>query len=412
MGEAEAKLTDEENTLWVVTELYYPELTSTGYYLTTIAESLAKNRKVKVLTGQPTYSARGQRAPKREVRNGVEIFRAWGTTLDKNLLPFRLINMVTFAMSILFRAVFLFKPKDQVLVVTNPQSLPVTTAFAALLRGSSYTLLVHDSYPEILIAVGGLRPGSVVVETINFINRWVYKHAARIIVMGRDMNELFLKKTSGLDIPILTIPNWAELEAITPVDRDKSELLRDLEIDDKLVFMFAGNLGHPIDIRTIADAAESLTENTSIHFVFIGSGAKRKWLEDRVRERALTNVTILDERPRNEQQEFLNACDVGIVSLVRGMRGAAMPSKTYNIMAAGKPILALAEPGSEIARMIDEERMGWHVVPGDPAALCSVVQQIYDHREDLPELGERARAAAVSKYSLETAIDSYRRALE
>jgi glycosyltransferase involved in cell wall biosynthesis len=408
----EGRKVTSDNTLWVVSELYYPELTSTGYYLTTIAESLAKDRKVKVLAGQPTYSARGQQAPKHELRNGVEIIRAWGTTLDKNVLPFRLLNMITLATSIFFKALFQFRLRDQVLVVTNPQSLPVTAALAALLRGASYNLLVHDTYPETLVAVGALRPNSFIVTTIDFINRWVYKHAARIIVMGRDMNDLFLQKTDGLDVPIVTIPNWAELDSVYPAAREKSKLLNDLGLSEKLVFMFAGNLGHPIDVETLVDAAERLVDIPTIHFIFIGSGAKRKWLEYRVRHQALRNVTILDERPRSEQREFLNACDVGLVALIPGMKGAAMPSKTYNIMAAGKPILALTESGSELARMIDEEDMGWWVSPGDPDALCALVKYISDNREDLPRRGKKARSAAMAKYSLPTAMEAYRRALE
>ena len=83
------------NRLWILTEVYYPEEISTGYYLTSIAEGLAAGRTVKVITGQPKHMSRGQRAATRETRNGVEIFRSWGTTLDKNVLPFRLINMMT-----------------------------------------------------------------------------------------------------------------------------------------------------------------------------------------------------------------------------------------------------------------------------------------------------------------------------
>src|SRR6187551_2601474 len=94
----------KNDRLWVVSELYYPEETSTGYYLTRIAEGLAEHRDVKVLCGQPTYSARGTVAPRHEIHKGVEIFRASGTTLDKNVIPFRLLNMVTLGMSIFLKA--------------------------------------------------------------------------------------------------------------------------------------------------------------------------------------------------------------------------------------------------------------------------------------------------------------------
>ncbi len=402
---------DHNNTLWVLTEVYYPEEISTGYYLTSIAEGLAKYRNVKVLTGQPKHMARGKRAPKREIRHRVEIIRAWGTTLDKNILVFRLINMLTIGISIFFKSLKLFHKGDHVLVVTAPPTLPVTTTLAALIRGASFTILVQDSYPEILVAVGATKPDSLFVKFVNFINQWVYKYASKIIVMGRDMNELFVRKTAGLDLPVVTIPNWAELESIYPTPREENALLIKLGIADKFVFMYAGNIGHPTDIETIIDCAEKLLNREEFHFVFIGAGVKKAWLETQARERSLKNVTILNYRPRSEQIVFLNACDIGLVALIKGMRGTAMPSRTYNIMAAGKPILALTEKGSELARVIDEEGIGWHIAPGDSDKLFNVILEIYDNREDLADMGNRSRHAAIEKYSTTTAVESYRKAL-
>lgn len=409
---AEAASVQHENTLWVLTEVYYPEEISTGYYLTSIAEGIAVGRTVKVITGQPKHMSRGQRAPKHEIRNGVEIFRSWGTTLDKNVFIFRLINMLTIGISIFFKSLTRFKRCDQVLVVTAPPSLPVTTTLATLLKGASLTLLVQDSYPEILIAVGAAKPDSAFVSVVNFVNRWVYKYAAKIIVMGRDMNELFAKKTAGLDVPIVTIPNWADLESIHPTPRNDNALLKELGIDDKFVFMYAGNIGHPTDIETIVECAEKLLKSDIYHFVFIGAGVKKKWLENAVRERELTNVTVLDYRPRSEQIVFLNACDVGLVALIKGMWGTAMPSRTYNIMAAGRPVLALTEKGSELAQVIDEDGIGYYVEPGDPEALYQAIVKMYESRAELPEMCRRARQAALEKYSTAAAVAAYARAME
>ncbi len=131
----ESKQTKNKKTLWVVTELYYPEETSTGYYLTRIAEGLTDDFDVKVLCGQPNYSARGVLALKRETRRQVEIFRAFGTTFDKNIIVFRLINMLTLSFSIFWNALFQFKKGNRVLVVTTPPSLPFVIALASLVRG-------------------------------------------------------------------------------------------------------------------------------------------------------------------------------------------------------------------------------------------------------------------------------------
>ena len=397
--------------LWVVSELYYPEETSTGYYLTRIAEGLADDFDVKVLCGQPTYSARGTVAPKHEIHNGVEIFRAGGTTLDKNVVVFRLMNMLTLGLSVFATALRMFRRGDRVLVVTTPPSMPFVIAVASLVKGGSYTLLIHDNYPEILVATEKTRPASILFKTMSFFNRWLYKHAAKIIVVGRDMRELLLKKTAGLDIPIATIPNWAELESVSPAPRAENTLLRELGLSDKLVILYAGNMGHPNDLESIVGAALELRDRPDIHFIFLGAGVKRKWLEKRVSEFRLRNVTILDPRPRSEQRVFLNACDVALVSLVGKMVGVSMPSRTYNILAAGKPILAQAEAGSEIAQVVEEDQAGWTVAPGDASALVKTILEIDRERGLLNSMGESARKSALEKYSLETALQKYRKEL-
>ena len=143
-----------------------------------------------------------------------------------------------------------------------------------------------------------------------------------------------------------------------------------------------------------------------------GAGAKKRWLTDAVASRELNNVTILEQRPRSEQIVFLNACDIGIISLIPGMWGTAMPSRTYNILAAGKPILALTDEGSELARVIDEENVGWHILPDNSDDLVRTIQEIFNRKADLLAMGVRARQAAVTKYSLGTAIDRYREELK
>ena len=405
------KSDENKKTLWVVTELYYPEETSTGYYLTRIAEGLADDFKVKVLCGQPNYSARGIRAPKHEIHKNVEIFRTYGTTLDKNVILFRLINMLTLSLSGFFKAIFQFKKGEQVLVVTTPPSLPFIAAFAALLRGSNYVLLIHDNYPEILIAAGKAKQNSITVNILNFFNRWLYKYACKIIVVGRDMKELVGEKTRGLDIPIETIPNWAELEQVEPAPRMENKLLAELNLNDKFVFLYAGNMGYPNDLESIVRCAEKLRDDERFQFIFLGAGVKKSWLEREVSDKKLINITILAPRPRKEQKEFLNACDVALVSLVRQMWGVSMPSRTYNILAAGKPILALTEKDSELARVVEEDAVGWIVPPNEPEILLETILRIYLERETLSEKNANARKSALEKYSLETAVSGYRRVL-
>ena len=406
-----APVDDKKKRLWIVTELYYPEETSTGYYLTRLAERLAGDFDVKVICGQPNYSARGAVAPKREVHMGVEIFRTFGTTLDKNVILFRLINMLTLGVSTFFKALSNFQKGDRVLVVTTPPSTPFITAVASLFRGASHILLIHDNYPEILVAAEKTKENSVFVKVLSYFNRWLYKYASKIIVVGRDMKELVEKKTAGLDIPIATIPNWAELETVSPAPREDNALLKELGLEDKFVFLYAGNMGHPNDLESIVWSAEQLRDDPKLHFIFLGAGVKKGWLQKEIAARKLTNITVLDPRPRAEQTNFLNACDVALVSLVRKMWGVSMPSRTYNILAAGKPMLALTEEHSELALVISDDDVGWAVPPGQPEALCRRIEEIYKNRSELKAMGDRARNAALKKYSLDAAVASYKEAL-
>ena len=397
--------------LWVVSELYYPEETSTGYYLTKIAEGLSACFDVKVLCGQPNYSKRGDFALKKEMHKGVEIFRARGTTLDKNIIAFRLINMLSLSFFIFIKALFNFQKNDRVLVVTTPPLLPFISALASLVRGGSYVLLIHDNYPEILVAVGKTEKNSAVVKVLDFFNHQLYKYANKIIVVGRDMEELVEKKIRGLDIPIECIPNWAELEQVKPLIREENRLLNQLGLSEKLVFLYAGNMGHPNDLESIVRCAEKLKDNSEFHFIFLGTGVKKKWLEIKIEGENLTNVTLLPPQPRSEQNIFLNACDVAFVSLVKNMWGVSMPSRTYNILAVGKPILALTEANSEVARVIQEDNLGWIVSPDNPDKLFQTIKEISRNRAQLTAMGKRARNAAIEKYSIEIAIHKYKKAL-
>jgi glycosyltransferase involved in cell wall biosynthesis len=166
-------------------------------------------------------------------------------------------------------------------------------------------------------------------------------------------------------------------------------------------------MGHPQDLETIVNCAEKLKTDERFHFLFIGSGVKRKWLEREVAEKNIVNVTLLPPRPREEQKNFLNACDVGLVPLVEKMFGVAMPSRTYNFLAAGKPILGLIEENSEVARVINEDEIGWYVPPLEPEKLYETILNIYEEREKISEMNERARMSALEKYSVEVAIKKY-----
>lgn len=393
--------------VWVVSELYYPEETSTGYLLTRIAEGIARQRPVTALCAQPSYAARGTEAPAREVRHGVEIRRCPSTTFNKDRLALRLVNVATVSLSIFVHALAGFRRGDCVLVVTNPPALPFLVAFAARLRGARSMLLIHDVYPDVLTAAGMSREPSALTRFIGWATRRLYSAVDRIVVLGRDMQDLVWTRLRRRDDKVVIITNWADVDDIRPLGRGESRLLRDQGLTDKFVVQYAGNMGRTHGLEDVVQSARLLRARPDVHLLFIGSGAKRAWVERQAREEGLENVTVLGNRPRSEQPDFLNACDVAIISFVTGMAGISVPSRMYNILAAGKPIVAVADAHSELALVVREERVGWVVPPGNAQAIADAILEARSDPGRLREMSERARAAAERKYAEPTVLASY-----
>ncbi len=401
--------TGSHNAVWVVSELYYPEESATGYFLTNIAEGLARNHVVKVLSGQPTYEARGVRAPRTEHRNGVSIRRCLSTTFDKNILFARLANLVTISSSMFVRGMSEFKCNDIIVVVTNPPTLPFFMLVASRLKGAKCWLLVHDVYPDALVAAKILKRNGVADRILDWFSRWLYRSVEHIIVLGRDMEDLIVKKIPESQGRVSIIPNWADINAITPLSKENNSLLEEVGLSDKFIVQYSGNMGRTHGLECLLRAATKLRANTDVHFLLIGSGAKKAWFEQEAHTRGLSNVTILPVQPRSALKTSLNACDVAVVSFVPGMAGVSVPSRMYNILAAGKPIIAVADAHSELALVIREERIGWVIVPEDSDQLAACIEKASNSMSTIEEMGARARAAAVQKYSYKEVISSYNR---
>jgi colanic acid biosynthesis glycosyl transferase WcaI len=400
--------------LWIVSELYYPEETSTGHVLTSLAEELAARHDVHVLCGQPTYSRRGLRAPVSERRQGVEITRCSGLTLDKDVLPFRLANMSTLALSTFAHAALKFRRNDVVIVVTNPPVLPFLIGAACALRGARCILLIHDVYPDAPIVAGLLRAEGVVARWIGRATAVLYRRVAHICVLGRDMALLVRAKAGALDPSALTVlPNWASDPVLDSDPTAGRALLADLGLDAKFVVEYAGNIGKVHGIEALVDAAAELARtDPQVHLLFIGSGAKRAWLVEQVRQRSLPNVTILPPKSREEEPVFLHACHLAVMSFVPGMAGVGVPSRLYNILAAGVPVVAAVDASSEPALVITEERVGWVVAPGDAAGIASAIREACRNPVALDSMAARARLAARNKYTLARVAAGYERVIE
>lgn len=386
--------------LWFISEIYYPDETSTGFVVTRLAEAAAANRPVKALCGLPRYDRRGSSVARSETRNGVAIRRCHGTTFSKNSLFGRLLNTVTITLSIAARATWEIRANDTVVVTTNPPVLPFLIALIARARGARTLLMIHDVFPEALIAAGMIRRTSLSARILAGLGARLYQRVDAIAVCGRDMADIVSARAADPQPLLGLVRNWADTELIAPTGRRDNPLLRELGLGDRFVVQYAGNMGPVHDIPMIVDAAAALQQtHPEIHFLFIGSGSRLPRLRAEISRRELKNITILGPQPRDAQASFLNACDIAITAFVPGMYGAGVPSRMYNVMAAGKPWIAAVDSTSEIGLVIQEENAGWVVAPRDTPNLIAAIVAAFERPDRLEAMGSRARHAVEDKYT-------------
>jgi colanic acid biosynthesis glycosyl transferase WcaI len=399
---------ENSGRLIIVSEVYFPDEQGTAYYISKLADGLAKDYAITVLCGYPTVTARGNQVLEKETLNDVSIERCRGTTFNKDNLLLRLVNLSTLSVRVFLRLFRVLRGNDVVIVVNGPHPLPYLTRVVCFFRRAKCILRIDDVYPEALVATGVLSEKSMAARFLGSLNTLLYRGVDRLVVLGRDMQALAGKRTRNGADHIRIIHNWGDVDTVFPKSKATNPLLNELGLQDRFVVSCAGNMGRAQAIEVMFDAITQLRTNDAIHFLFVGSGAKRPWMEKQIKERSLPNVTLLDQRPRIDQENFLNACDIAMASLMPGMAGAGVPSRMYNIMAAGKPIIAIAEPDSELSLVVQEEQIGWVVAPDDPERLAEVILEAYSDKETLQFMGKRARKAAEQKYSREKIIQDYR----
>jgi colanic acid biosynthesis glycosyl transferase WcaI len=395
------------NRLWFMSELYWPEDRSTGFYMTAIAESAATKLPVGVICSQPTYDAKGAHRPEVETKSGVIIYRTWNTKFNKNNIALRLINVLTTCLSSFIIGLRKIKRGDVIVCVTNPPFLPLVACLISLFRKSRYIVLVHDVYPGILAVAGAVRPDSLLYRTVQQLYNFLYKRAQGIIVIGQDMADRILADCPGLADKFELIRNWADVESIEPAKFTSNELVQQLGLENKFIVQFSGNIGRTHGAEIVVDAAERLRGEPEIHFLIIGTGAKRRWLELEMEKRKLGKMTLVDYQPRECLSSTLSACHVALVTMAPGMLGLSVPSRSYNIMAAGRPLIAVSDSNSEIATMISDQRIGWIVHPGRGDELADTIQIARRSPELLADMSRRARNAAITDYERTKTLDHY-----
>jgi glycosyltransferase involved in cell wall biosynthesis len=391
------------NKTWIITEFYFPNENTTSYIMTKIAEGLSEKADVSVIT---STSAK-VKGIKYERHNHVNIYRVKDSNLDKNNFLKRTIKLIILGLRLFFKAATLVKKNDTVMVVTNPATIIFLMRILKAVKKFELVILVHDIFPENLVVAKVLKPKNYLYRITLLLFNNAYNKSNKLIVIGRDM-ELFMKNKLGKNCPeIAYIPNFADVNIIKPQCKKQNRILLGHGLTEKFVVLFTGNIGRAQDIDNILNTMELLKENENIHLLIIGDGANVHLIQQFLKEKGLGNITLLPSIGREFSNDFLNAGDVGLVSLQQGRKGIGIPSKTYTFLAAGKPILAVVDKESEIYQMVNESGCGWVSEPGNPVELSTLIGKISLSMDEVEEKGTIARNLAMEKYSMEKIIPQF-----
>jgi glycosyltransferase involved in cell wall biosynthesis len=386
-------------------EYYPPDTSATAKMAALVAEHLAERHEVTVVAGRPSYDPT-EYYPfaflRRGVQNGVIVERVGSTAYPRHKMKRRVANYLSYLALAVPRAITL-RP-DVVLAMTDPPIAGIAGAFVSRVARRPFVYNIRDLYPD--MAVGG-----DIVRPSKWVRRWEKMHrnalrrAVRVIVLGDDMRNRIVAKGIAPE-RVVVVRDGTTFPSSTPDRCDP--VVQELRCGFPFVVVHAGNLGFYGAWKTLIEAAKIL-RNENIGFVFVGDGANRASIESAAD--GLPNVRFLPFRPPEQIPHVMMAGDVHMVTVRRGLEGVVVPSKLYSILAAGRPVLAVASSECDAVGIVTESRCGLSADPDDPAAVAQAIRTLRDRPTELDTMAARAREVA-SKYARVNELDRFTAVLE
>ncbi len=370
--------------------LYYPPDTSaTAKMAQTVVEALANKHDVTVLSGRPSYDPTERRnwhLYQIEESGKIRVIRVGSTDYPRVQMKKRVFNYLSYVLLAVPRALFL--PCDVILAMTDPPFEGIVGAFVAMLKNKPYVYNIRDMYPD--MAVGGsiVQPG-LLARIWEKLHRWALRRATTVVVLGDDMRNRILAK--GLaPAHVVVVRDGAEISAGAKPQLDDS-VIQAIRQGFTFVLLHAGNLGFYGAWDTLVEGAKQLAED-GVGLVFVGDGAQRERLKSACS--GIPNVRFLPFFPGSKIPSVLAAADAHVITVKRGLEGVVVPSKMYGILAAGKPILAVAPNECDVVSLGSQKGFSVAADPDDPGQVVAQVKRLLADPDGVRRMGTAAFEAA------------------
>ncbi len=395
---------------------YPPDDNPTGRLMAQVVAGLrAHGHEVDVITAFPHYAQfrvwpeyRGRLAA-REREPGGSVQRLWVyASGKKQRMLHRLASYLSFNALATVAGLLSRRHYDVILAPNGSFFTGIAAAIIGRLRGSPFVYNVQDLYPEVPVQAGQLTSRRA-IDGLARLERLMYRLAARVSVITPAFHANLLAKGVPPE-KIALIANFVDTEFIRPLPRH-NEFSRANNLDTQFVVNYAGNLGYVYDLDTVLHTAAHLINYPDILFQIVGEGVSKQDLERRTHELGLTNVRFLPFQPLDQLPLMRAAVDVQLSPHRAGTTGYSLPSKIYEVMASGRPIVISADADSDVAALVEGARCGRCVPPGNPAALADAILSLYHDPDQRQAMGEAGRRYAEQHLSPQVVVGQYHRLL-
>jgi colanic acid biosynthesis glycosyl transferase WcaI len=395
-----------------VNRYYRPDHSATSQMLTDLAQALAqRGLDVHIVCSRQLYDDPGARLPRAETIAGVQVHRVATTTFGRGRLIGRAFDYASFYAACALKLWTLVRGGDILIAKTDPPLLSILAAPLAKAKRAALINWQQDVFPEVASLLGSTPLPKALNGILRRMRDASLRSAKMNVLIGGRMRE-YLAARGVPESKLCVIENWADADAIRPKPAAASALRARLDLADRFVVCYSGNLGRAHEFDTLLAAAKALAEDPAFVFLIIGSGAKMEALKRAVAAAALANFRFLPYQPRETLEDSLAAADVHLASLLPALEGLILPSKLYGILAAGRPLIFIGDADGDIGQLIHRAQCGIAVGVGNSAALAESLRSLKADPEARAKMGALARKILCEELSARHAIERWMALLE